>query len=112
LPPTRSSANEPLRRGNGGKAHWAELAYRLGGETVYVNDRYPNGLSLGQFTQLFGNSSQARRGFRIMQRNATVFVKGRISHPDHNTIALHDWHRVEMNTENQAPGMREVAFLD
>ena len=28
--------NEPLRRGNGGKPHWADFCYRTGGETVYV----------------------------------------------------------------------------
>jgi hypothetical protein len=27
-------------------------------------------------------------------------------------VALADWDRVEMNTENQAPAMRHVAFLD
>ena len=30
--------NEPLRRGNGGKPHWAEFCYRTGGETVYATD--------------------------------------------------------------------------
>lgn len=104
--------DEPLRRGSRGKAHWAEFAYRTGGETVYVNARYPNGLSVGQFTQLFGHRSAAQAGFDVMQRNAMVFVKGRISHPDHKTIQLNGWHSVEMNTENQAPAMRHVAFLD
>ncbi|HET6246274.1 MAG TPA: hypothetical protein VFE47_01145 [Tepidisphaeraceae bacterium] len=104
--------DEPLRRGNGGKAHWAEFAFRHGGETVYVNDRHPNGLTIGQFAQMYGNRAAARAGFRIMQRNATVYVKGRISHPDHKTIVLSSWHRVAMNTENLAPAMRHVAFLD
>jgi hypothetical protein len=104
--------DEPLSRGNGGKAHWAEFAYRTGGQTVYVNDRHPNGLTIGQYAQLYGQRSAPKSGFRVMQRNATVFVKGRISHPDHKTIQLHCWHRVEMNTENQAPAMRHVAFLD
>jgi hypothetical protein len=47
-----------------------------------------------------------------MQRNATVFVKGRVWHPDHKTVLLNGWFRVEMTTENQAPAMRHVAFLD
>ena len=37
--------NEPLRRGNGGKPHWAEECCRSGGETVYVCRRHPNGVS-------------------------------------------------------------------
>jgi len=103
--------NEPMQR-SGGKAHWAEFAYRTGGETVYVSRQYPNGLTVVQFKQLFGDQQADRRQFRVMQRNATVYVKGRISHPDHKTIALHVWHRVEMNTENQSKAMRHVAFLD
>jgi len=47
-----------------------------------------------------------------MQRNAGVYVRGRIRHPDHATIRLHGWHRVLMNTESQAKAMRSVAFLD
>src|SRR5262249_61923189 len=41
-------ANEPLRRGNGGKPHWAEFCYRTGGETVYVCSRHPNGVTEAQ----------------------------------------------------------------
>ena len=47
-----------------------------------------------------------------MRRNAAVYVRGRISHPDHKTIILDGWHRVLMNTENEAPGNRHVVFLD
>ena len=47
-----------------------------------------------------------------MTRNAEVYVRGRIRHADHRTITLHGWHRVLMNTENQARAMRNVAFLD
>src|SRR6267142_2110961 len=41
--------NEPLRRGNGGKPHWAEFCYRTGGETVYVCSRHPNGVTEAQY---------------------------------------------------------------
>jgi hypothetical protein len=47
-----------------------------------------------------------------MRRNASVYVRGHIRHADHKTIILHGWHRVLMNTENQAKAMRNVAFLD
>jgi hypothetical protein len=47
-----------------------------------------------------------------MRRDAFVYVRGRIRHPDHRTVVLHGWHRVVMNTESQSKAMRNVAFLD
>jgi len=103
--------NEPMQR-SGGKPHRAEFGYRIGGETVYVSRQYPNGLTAEQFKELFGERNRNRSGFQVMRRNARLFVKGCISHPDHKTIVLPFWHRVEMNTESEAPAMRHVAFLD
>jgi hypothetical protein len=51
-------------------------------------------------------------GWTQMRRNAFVYVRGRVWHPDHKTIVLDGWHRVVMNTEAQAPGRRRVVFLD
>ena len=48
-------------------------------------------------------------GFR---RNAEVYVRGRVWHPDHKTLVLSGWHRVLMNTEHLAPGRSNVTFLD
>jgi hypothetical protein len=106
-------ANEPLRRGNGGKPHWAEFCYRTGGETVYVCSRHPNGVTEAQYkVVLAGNTKAKGWGWRTMRRNPGVYVKGRIRHADHATITLHGWHRVLMNTEGQSKAMRNVAFLD
>ncbi len=105
--------NEPLTRGNGSKAHWAELCYRNGGATVYVCSRYPGGVRPAQYRKLLAEKPEAQSwGWRTMRRNPTVFVKGRIRHPDHATITLHSWHRVVMNTEGESKAMRNVAFLD
>jgi hypothetical protein len=105
--------DEPLRRGNGGKAHWAEFCYRTGGETVYVCSRHPNGVTAAQYKVLLAGHPKAKGwGWRTMQRNPGVYVKGRVRHPDHATITLHVWHRVLMNTEGQSRAMRNVAFLD
>jgi hypothetical protein len=104
---------EPLSRGNGGKPHWAEFCYRTGGETVYVCSRHPNGVTEAQYKSILAGNPKAKGwGWRTMQRNPGVYVKGRIRHPDHATITLHDWHRVVMNTEGQSKAMRNVAFLD
>jgi len=102
--------NERLSRGNGGKPHWAEECYRSGGDTVYVSAKYPTGLTEEEYEKLPADERNA--GFNVMKRGATVFVRGRITHPDHATVMLKGWHQVLMNTENQAKAMRFLAFLD
>lgn len=47
-----------------------------------------------------------------MQRDPVVYVRGKVSYPEHATISLGGWHRVAMNTENQSRAMAQVAFLD
>lgn len=104
---------EPLRRGNGGKPHWAEYCYRYGGESVYVCGTYPNGLTEAQYRKVLSTKISATKWrWQVLRRNPAVFVRGRISHADHATVKLHDWHRVVMNTENQSIAMRNIAFLD
>lgn len=103
--------NEPLSRGNGGKPHWAEECYRTGGETVYVSRKYPSGLTASEYHRLA--EDERKRGlFSMRQRDAAVYVRGEIRHPDHQTARLSGWHRVLMNTENRSKAMRFLAFLD
>lgn len=102
--------NEPITRGNGGKPHWAEWCYRMGGETVYVSRKYPGGLSATEYYRL--PESERKRGFRQMKRDATVYARGEITHRDHKTVYLMGWHRVLMNTENRSKAMSFLAFLD
>jgi len=101
--------DEPLSRGRG-KDHVLELAFRRGGETVFVNAEHPGGISLAEFELL--PPSQQRSGWREMVRDPELYAKGSVRHPDHNTVVLHGWHRVLMNTEQGARAMRHVAFLD
>jgi hypothetical protein len=106
-------ANEPLRRGNGGKPHWAEFCYRTGGELVHVCSRRPNGITAAQYESLLAGNPKAKGwGWQTMRRNPVVYVRGRVRHADHATITLRGWHRVVMNTEGQSKAMRNVAFLD
>ena len=105
--------NEPISRGNGSKAHMCQFVYRSGGEVVYVGTKYPMGLTKDAYSRLLAKNHSARSwAWRVMRRNAAVYVRGRVWHPDHKTIVLNDWHRVMMNTEGQAPGARTVIFLD
>ena len=109
--PLRLLRNEPLTRGNGGKPHWAEECYRMGGETVYVSGQYPTGLTAAEYFRL-PDRERKSGGFRMMKRDATVYVRGEITHRDHKTVVLRGWHRVLMNTENRSIAMRFLAFLD
>jgi len=101
---------EPIRRG-AGKPHVCRYLYRTGGQKVYVTEAYPNGLTRAELRRL--PREQVRRHTWVrMVRDAFVYVRGTIEHPDHNPIWLGCWHQVVMNTETQAQAMRQVAFLD
>jgi hypothetical protein len=105
--------NEPISRGWGSKPHICEEVFRTHGETVMVCSCYPAGVTLKQYNHILkSNPKAAKWNWRAMQRNASVYARGRVRHPDHKTIVLDGCHRVLMNTENEAPGMRHVVFLD
>jgi hypothetical protein len=101
--------DEPLSRGRG-KAHLMQFAYRRGGELVWVNRRHPNGITDAQYRDL--SRAHQNESWTQMVRDADVFAKGTIRHPDHATVVLRGWHRVAMNTEQAARAMRHVVFLD
>lgn len=104
--------HEPLQRGRG-KPHMCQYVYRVGGTTVYVCAQFPNGLTHEERKGLFQRNPHATHfNWTVMQRDPTVFVRGKVSHKDHATIYLDGWHRVAMNTENQSRAMASVAFLD
>jgi hypothetical protein len=114
--PLRVLRHEPLARGRG-KPHVAEFCYREGGETVYVCAKYPSGvdgIEYARIRRLERATKPADRssGWRTMRREARVYVRGRVKHPDHKTAHLAAWHRVLLNTERNAKAMRHVAFLD
>jgi len=111
VPPKSVLRNEPMQR-SGGKAHWAEFAFRRGGETVYVSTAFPRGLTEKEFRVFQARNKRSGDSFSVMRRNAQLFVRGRISHPDHATISLNVWHEVMMNTENLEQARRDVVFLD
>ena len=104
--------NEPIRRG-GGKPHFVAEVYRDGGETVLVCPRHPNGLTEAAHKTLLARKPGAKGwGWTRMRRNARVYARGTVRHPDHATITLPCWHEVLMNTETQSRTMANVAFLD
>lgn len=101
--------NEPIARG-GGKAHIVEQVYRTKGEMVYVSTMAPNGITPSQYQRLIQrNPAAIRKNWQRMVRNAGVYARGTVRHPDHKTITLPFWHEVLMNNEERD---KFVAFLD
>jgi hypothetical protein len=109
-PPAFVLRHEPLSRGRG-RAHMIELAYRRGGQVVWVNRRHPSGISDARY-RLLTQKDRRSGGWTRFVRDPELFAKGAIRHPDHATVVLHSWHRVAMNTEQGARAMQHVAFLD
>jgi hypothetical protein len=107
---SRALRNEPIRRGSG-KPHVCQFLYRVNGQEVYVCDAYQNGLEEREFWKLPRKERWLHRWTRMV-RNARVYVKGNIRHPDHKTVFLSFWHEVVQNTETEARAMSQVAFLD
>ncbi|HUB25696.1 MAG TPA: hypothetical protein VL992_09740, partial [Tepidisphaeraceae bacterium] len=101
---------EPIRRGSG-KPHICQFVYRTGGQVVHVCRKYPNGLTPMHYQALSLSERKAYR-WSVMVRNARVYARGAVRHPDHATIWLSGWHEVVMNTETRSLAMRNVAFLD
>jgi hypothetical protein len=79
---------------------------------VYVSRSFPSGLTAAEFAELPENRVRRSAPWREMVRGAAVYARGMVRHPDHATLVLHPWHRVEMNTEQRARARRHVAFLD
>lgn len=104
--------DEPIRRG-AGKEHMIAELFRTGGEEVFVCARHPNGLTEAEYQRVVRETPGAERwGWERRTRDAGVFARGTVSHPDHATITLSGWHHVWMNTETQTRQMANVAFLD
>lgn len=104
--------NEPIRRGVG-NPHVCEFLVRSGGQTVHVATGYSKVLTGAQHARLLQAKPRLRKlPWRVLRRDMAVFVKGRIRHPDHKTVVLKFWHQVVPNTEGQAVGASNVAFLD
>ncbi len=101
--------NEPIQRGRS-KPHFVEELCRLGGETVYVCEAYPNGVTEEEYRQMLGRQPHAKAWvWRTMRRNMRVFARGRVRHPDHKTLILPGWYEVLMSVERMDESM---VFLD
>jgi hypothetical protein len=112
VPEAMIHRNEPISRGNGGKPHIVEQLYRRGGELVYVNRADQKAYTVWQMERAIKDRKAGRADFTPRRANAGVFARGKVSHPDHRTIQLQEWHQVVMNTENESAARPFLAFID
>ncbi len=91
-----------------------EELFRTGGETVFVNRDNPNGISFEEYSKLIQETPKARFwGWSTRRINMDVYGRGKVSHRDHKTVILKDWHRVLPNRESNAWFIEEsLRFLD
>ena len=112
VPETRIHRHEPIFR-SGGKPHYVEELYRAGGELVFVNRQYPLGLTRGQLEEVLSRRKELRRQYFVQRRRGmTVYGRGKVTHRDHHTVVLHEWHLIVMNEEYKSPARQNLAFLD
>jgi hypothetical protein len=99
--------NEPISR-RGSKPHVCEELARVGGTQVYSDGNQI--ISIEEYNKMAATNRIFRHN-RFQQRtiDAGVYVRGKVRHPDHSTINLKGWHRVEMNGELVSSN---VKFLD
>jgi hypothetical protein len=103
--------NEPIVRTRGGKPHICEFVYRTGGENVYLRgSKTLNEAEYKAYQKAHPDENNVT--WNRMVRDATVYAKGYVRHPDHSTTYLDGWYKVEPNTENKAKAREFLAFLD
>jgi len=116
LDPDLIKKKEPLSRGRGSKPHIVDEIYSFGGQQVWVHNRYaPNGVSQATHEETLRTNADnfdIKIGWRTMTRDAKVYARGKVRHPDHSTIELRGWHRVYMNTESASVIAEKSVFLD
>ena len=110
-----------LVRGPGSKPHMCEFMF-LDGEREYACDRYPKlAFFESEYKEILKTRRKAKQwNWQQLPFEPVRYVKGWITHPDHNPMFLDVWHRVEMNTEvstglqavRQRPQMAKVLYLD
>jgi len=104
--------NEPIQRGRATQ-HIVEEVFRIGGQTIYICPKFPEGLSERQHKEILKSEPELNKvSWQVRTVSAKVYGRGRVTHQDHKTIVLPFWHEILMNTETHARAMRNVLFVD
>jgi len=108
-------SNEPIVRTGGGKPHIVSEIVRMGGHTVYTHPLFEGEIGQEQYSEIMKDpttDSTHKIGWQTWTRDATVYGRGTVRHPDHKTIKLPGWHLILANLEDKTPLRRNLTFLD
>ncbi len=111
--PGRIQQNAPLVRGPGSTAHICERMF-LDGEPEYMCDRYPKlAFYEWEYREVLKTRRKAKQwNWRRLPFKPDIYVRGWITHPDHNPLHLDEWHFVKMNTERQGSSLVRITYRD
>jgi len=107
--------NEPIVRAGGGKPHIVGEIIRRGGTTVYTHPLFEGEISQEAHSKIMKDpttTSTHKIGWQTWTKDARVFGRGTVRHPDHKTINLPGWHEIVPNTEDKTALRRNLTFLD
>jgi hypothetical protein len=90
------------------KPHWVQFLYRKYGRMSWVPDFGGPVLGEEEFA-LLPKSLRKSGGYRAWRRDLEVYAKGWVRHPDHATVMLTHWHRVQLNNERRTWGIFSAA---
>ncbi len=102
--------NEPILR-TGSKPHMCEELVRMNGKVLWFHWGVAKE-GVDDKTKQILESKGHTSGWQSRMVDATVYVRGNITHPDHATIYLPTWCRVVMNEEAKAKARAKLRFLD
>jgi hypothetical protein len=109
----RIMRNAPLSRGPESTPHVCELMY-LDGEREFECDRFPRlAFFESEYRKILKTRRKAKQwNWRPLPFDPDIYVRGKVTHPDHHPIYLDEWHFVQMNTERQNSSLVRVAYRD
>lgn len=90
--------NEAIRRERLSKPHTLEFCIRDGTTVTYFHPDYPNGITEKEYNVLSNNIKSSRK-WKAEFMTSTLLAKGKVSHADHKTLKLLNWHKVLINGE-------------
>jgi hypothetical protein len=107
IDPAGVERNGTLVRGPGSKPHLCEFMYR-DGEREYECHRYPRlAFFESEYLEILKTRRKAKQwGWRQLPYHPDIYVRSSVSHPDHATLHLDCWHRVEVNQKSQPTALR------
>ena len=107
FPDTWIHYGEPIRRNGRSKPHRVDQVVRFGGQRVVLHGG--NEYTESNWAALERTNPDLRGKGQRQVKEPEFYARGKVRHPDHETINLEVWHRVYPNREG---GSANLTFYD